>query len=47
MEEAADHALKQIEDKRYDQFLLDRGIPKERIRKYGFAFKGKEVFIKE
>jgi len=37
--------LKQIEDKKYEAELLERGIPKERIRKYGFAFEGKEVLI--
>lgn len=38
-------ALKQIEDKKYDTELNARGIPSERIRHYGFAFCGKEVFI--
>ncbi|MBQ2800634.1 MAG: AAA family ATPase [Lachnospiraceae bacterium] len=38
-------ALKQIEDKKYDTELNARGIPSERIRHYGFAFYGKEVFI--
>ena len=38
-------ALKQIEEKQYEQTLLARGIKKEQIRKYGFAFKGKEVLI--
>lgn len=38
-------ALKQIEDKQYEQTLLSRGIPRERIRKYGFAFEGKTVLI--
>ena len=31
--------------KKYEQSLLDQGIAKERIRKYGFAFRGKEVLI--
>jgi len=38
-------ALKQIEDKQYAAKLVERGVPKERIRSYGFAFKGKEVLI--
>lgn len=38
-------ALAQIEEKGYEQALLSKGIPKERIRKYGFAFEGKNVLI--
>lgn len=38
-------ALKQIEDMNYEDALLARGIPVEHIRKYGFAFRGKEVQI--
>lgn len=40
-------ALKQIEEKKYEQQLADRGIERERIRKYGFAFEGKKVLIGE
>ncbi|MEY8431829.1 AAA family ATPase [Lachnospiraceae bacterium 48-42] len=38
-------ALEQIEDKNYEVVLSAKGIAKERIRKYGFAFQGKEVLI--
>ena len=38
-------ALKQIEDKSYDTELIARGIEKDRIRHYGFAFEGKKVLI--
>ncbi|MDE6568654.1 MAG: PD-(D/E)XK nuclease domain-containing protein, partial [Lachnospiraceae bacterium] len=45
LEETVQAALQQIHDKKYEQSLLDQGIAKERIRKYGFAFRGKEVLI--
>lgn len=38
-------ALLQIEDKNYEAALVAKGVPRERIRKYGFAFCGKEVLI--
>ena len=38
-------ALRQIEEKAYDTELTARGISRERIRHYGFAFVGKTVLI--
>lgn len=38
-------ALKQIEEKNYEAVLAAKGIEKGRIRRYGFAFCGKEVLI--
>jgi hypothetical protein len=45
LEDTAAAALAQIEEKQYEQILIDKGIGKERIRKYGFAFEGKTVYI--
>ncbi len=38
-------ALQQIEEKNYAASLVGRGIDRKRIRRYGFAFCGKEVLI--
>lgn len=43
--ETAERALAQIEEKQYDRVLVQQGIDKNNIRKYGFAFDGKEVCI--
>ena len=47
LEEAVKAALEQIEQKKYEMVLRDRGISSERIWKYGFAFSGKNVMIGE
>ena len=38
-------ALAQIEEKKYSQILIEKGIKEDNIRKYGFAFQGKKVLI--
>ena len=47
LKKAVEDALRQIEDKKYDTELISRGIPKEKIKHYGFAFDGKRVLIGE
>ncbi len=43
--ETVQNALKQIEEKQYDTELIKRGVTREAIRHYGFAFEGKRVLI--
>lgn len=45
LSDTVQEALRQIEEKKYRSNLMARGIPKDRIREYGFAFCGKKVLI--
>ena len=45
LKETVQSALTQIKEKQYAAQMIARGIPKERIRSYGFAFEGKKVLI--
>ncbi len=47
LSDTAKAALRQIEKKRYETILTEKGIPKEKIRKYGFAFCQKQVLIEK
>ena len=45
LEDTLANAHKQIEEKNYEAELIAEGFAPEQIRKYGFAFKGKECLI--
>ncbi len=45
LEETVQAAHRQIEQKQYEVQLTARGIKKEQVRSYGFAFEGKKVLI--
>ena len=45
MKDTVQEALAQIERKQYAAQLINRGISKDHIRSYGFAFQGKHVLI--
>lgn len=45
MEDTVAAAHKQMEDKRYEDLFSLKGIGPERLKKFGFAFQGKEVLI--
>ena len=47
LSQTVEAALSQIEMKNYASGLIGKGIQPERIRKYGFAFRGKEILIGE
>jgi len=45
LEQTAENALKQIEEKNYEADLLAADIPAAKICKLGFAFQGKEALV--
>ena len=45
LEDTVRSALMRIEEMQYEQMLIEHNVPKEKIRKYGFAFEGKRVLI--
>ncbi|MDO5551167.1 MAG: PD-(D/E)XK nuclease domain-containing protein, partial [Lachnospiraceae bacterium] len=47
LEETAAVALEQIEKQQYVADMIQRGVPEDKIRKYGFAFEGKQVLIEK
>lgn len=45
LEDTVQAAIRQVIGKRYAASLSEKGVPEEKIRVYGFAFKGKEVLV--
>lgn len=45
LSDTVQEALRQIDRQNYEAALTARGVARERIRKYGFAFRGKQVQI--
>lgn len=45
LQETVQSALAQIEEKNYDAALVAKGVKRENIYHYGFAFEGKQVLI--